>query len=96
MKTEQDQGGSSNGLNPNAESAVYEIQILGHLDLVWAKWFEGMALTHIENSESGEACTLISGPVIDQSALFGLLTRIQNLNLALISVRRIGPVKNPL
>ncbi len=96
MNTEQDQGGSSTGSKSTAESALYEIQVLGHLDLVWAKWFEGMVLTHIENIESGEACTLISGPVIDQSALFGLLTRIQNLNLALVSVRRIGPVKNPL
>ncbi len=69
----------------------YEIMVQGHLDEVWGRWFEGMALSHVENGESGSACTLISGKVADQSALHGLLIKIRDLNLKLISVRRVSP-----
>jgi hypothetical protein len=72
----------------------YEIKVQGQLDLLWSKWFEGMALKHVENGESGVACTLISGPVIDQPALHGLFAKIRDLNLVLISVRRIIPGTN--
>lgn len=53
-----------------------------------------MTLSRIKNGESGLACTLISGPVVDQPALHGLLTKIRDLNLMLISVHRIMPGKN--
>ena len=72
----------------------YEIKVQGHLDRLWAQWFEGMTLTNIENGESGVACTMISGLVADQSALHGLLIKIRDLNLTLISVRRIIPGTN--
>ena len=52
-----------------------------------------MTLTKTENGESGVACTLISGLVADQAALHGLLTKIRDLNLTLISVHRIRPDK---
>ena len=74
--------------------AVYEIKVQGHLDRLWTQWFEGMTLSNIENGESGLACTLISGPVADQPALHGLLTKIRDLNLTLISVHRIMPGTN--
>ena len=74
--------------------AVYEIKVQGHLDQLWAQWFEGMTLSRIKNGESGLACTLISGPVVDQPALHGLLTKVRDLNLILISVHRIMPGKN--
>ncbi len=73
--------------------AIYEIKVQGHLDSLWEQWFEGMTLTKTENGESGVACTLISGLVADQAALHGLLTKIRDLNLTLISVRRIRPNK---
>jgi hypothetical protein len=66
----------------------YEIKVQGQLDPLWSRWFEGMTLTHVENGEGGVGCTLISGPVIDQPALHGLLTKIRDLNLTLVSVRR--------
>jgi hypothetical protein len=74
--------------------ANYEIKVQGHLDSLWAQWFEGMAVSNIENGESGLACTLISGPVADQAALHGLLIKIRDLNLTLISVRRMMPGTN--
>ncbi len=88
-------GKKNNDQSANRPSGpfIYEIKVQGHLDEVWSKWFEGMTLTHIENGECGGAFTLISGPVIDQPALHGLLTKIGNLNLTLISVRRINPGK---
>lgn len=70
---------------------LYEILVQGHLDSLWGQWFEGMTLSSVENGESGVACTLIAGQVADQPALHGLLIKIRDLNLKLLSVRRISP-----
>ncbi len=59
----------------------YEIKIKGHLDRYWSDWFAGLKLTHLEGDE-----TLLSGPLPDQAALHGLLERVRDLNLKLISV----------
>jgi len=59
----------------------YEIKIKGHLNPGWSGWFEGLMLTHIEGD-----VTLLSGPLPDQAALHGLLERIRDLNLTLISI----------
>jgi hypothetical protein len=58
-----------------------EIRIREHLDPYWSEWFAGLKLTHLEGDE-----TLLSGPLPDQPALYGLLERIRDLNLTLISV----------
>ena len=64
----------------------YEIKVKRNLDLCWSDWFSGLTLTHLEGNQ-----TLISGFLPDQAALHGLLERIRDLNLTLISVTSSGP-----
>ena len=64
----------------------YEIKIRGHLDPRWSERFAGLKLTHLEGNE-----TLLSGSLPDQAALHGLLERVRDLNLKLISVTSGGP-----
>jgi hypothetical protein len=59
----------------------YEIRVRGHLDLRWSEWLAGLELTHLEGNE-----TLLSGMLPDQTALYGLLERLRDLNLTLLSV----------
>lgn len=62
---------------------IYNIRVEGYLDLCWSDWLEEMAVTHLENGE-----TLLSGPLADQAALYGLLNRIRDMNLKLVMVER--------
>ncbi len=62
----------------------YKIKIKGHLDIKWADWFDGMQIIH-EN----DGTTTLMGTVIDQAALQGILKKISNLNLELISVNKM-------
>lgn len=68
------------------EPRVYEIRVKGHLPAQWSDWFAGLAIC---NECSGEA--VLSGPLADQAALFGVLSQIHALNLVLICVRRLSP-----
>jgi hypothetical protein len=77
-------------LQAHENGGMYEIKIKGVLDAHWSQWFEGMNLRQVENGESGQLCTLIAGPIADQPALHGLLAKIRDLNLTLISVSRIN------
>ena len=65
---------------------VYDIRVAGQIDTQWSAWLDGLTITH---PHPGEA--MISGDIVDQAALHGMLNRIRNLNLALISVTRIDP-----
>ena len=62
----------------------YEIRLKGHLDTRWAAWFDGMTL-HLEPDGS----TLLTGPVVDQAALHGLLQKVRDLGQPLLAVTRI-------
>ena len=64
----------------------YEIRVKGHLDARWAAWFDGLTLTH-----GSDGTTIIDGPVADQAALHGLLQKIRDLGLPLISVNHLAP-----
>jgi len=63
------------------EPVSYEIRIKGHLDKRWAAWFEGLIITLEDNGD-----TLLTGPVIDQAALHGLLKKVRDLGMSLVSV----------
>ncbi len=62
----------------------YEIRVEGSLPEQWANWFDGLTITH----ENGE--TLLTGPLTDQAALFGLLKKVRDLGLSLLSVNPIS------
>ncbi len=66
---------------------VYEIRVEGHIEASWSTWFDGMALTPTPDGN-----TLIQGPVADQAALHGILMKIRDLGLTLISVTRTAPL----
>jgi len=70
----------------SSEPTIYRIRIKGQLDSQWTDWFEGMTITLEENGE-----TLLSGPVIDQAALHGLLKKVRDLGMPLISVCPFKP-----
>jgi hypothetical protein len=69
----------------NSGKALYEICVRGQLDSQWSTWFEGLTLTPLDNGK-----TLITGPVQDQAALHGILTKIRDLGLQLLSVVCVG------
>ena len=64
----------------------YEIRVEGHLDTRWAAWFDGLTL-----ARGSDGTTIIRGPVADQAALHGLLQKIRDLGLPLISVNHLDP-----
>jgi hypothetical protein len=66
----------------------YEIRLKGRLDPRWAAWFDGLTLTH-----DGDGTTRIQGPVVDQAALHGLLAKVRDAALPLISVTQVDPVQ---
>jgi len=72
------------------EARIYEIRIEGHLENRWADWFDGLTVT----LEDG-GTTLLAGPVIDQAALYGLLKKLRNLGLALVSINPVQPKSCP-
>jgi hypothetical protein len=68
-------------MEPNEHAIMYQIRVQSHLDERWLRWFEGLVILRSPNGE-----TIISG-VMDQSALHGILTRIRDLGLVLVSVQ---------
>ena len=69
---------------------TYEIRIRGHLDPSWADWFDGLVMIPEENGY-----TLLTGPLADQAALHGLLKKVRDLGLPLISVNSVEPDPQP-
>jgi hypothetical protein len=63
---------------------VYQIRVKGYLDSSWSDWFDGLTITLEANGE-----TLLSGPVIDQAALHGLLKKVRDLGLPLLLVKQL-------
>ena len=65
---------------------VYQIRITGHLGRTWTDWFEGLTITLQDDGD-----TLLSGPLVDQAALHGVLKKVRDLGMPLVSVKRVGP-----
>jgi hypothetical protein len=76
--------GSFNSELDSSQPKVYEIRLKGHLGLQWADWFGGMTITLEDNGD-----TALTGTVVDQAALFGLLKKVRDLGLPLVSVNRV-------
>ena len=71
--------------HPDANQPIfYEIRIKGHLDSQWQEWFAGLTITPEEYGS-----TILTGPVVDQAALHGLIKRVRDLGAPLISVNRV-------
>ena len=65
---------------------VYQIRIKGHLGSQWTNWFGGLTITREENGD-----TLLAGSVVDQAALHGLLKKVRDLGMTLVSVNHVEP-----
>lgn len=79
----------SKNLNPHTDSReamVYQIRIKGHLGREWTDWFAGLTITLDANGD-----TLLTGPVVDQAALHGLLRTVRDLGMPLLAVNRVEP-----
>jgi hypothetical protein len=72
--------------NYTGQPIVYQIKIKGHLSSQWTEWFTGLTVTLEDNGN-----TLLTGPVIDQAALHGLLKKVRDLGIPLLSVNSIEP-----
>jgi len=68
------------------EFELHEIRVQGHLDRRWTDWLEDMTVTH-----ESDGTTTLTGPLVDQAALHGVLNRIRDLALPIVSVLRISP-----
>ena len=66
------------------QAMIYQIRLRGHLGAEWTDWFEGLTVTLEEDGD-----TLLTGPVVDQAALHGLLKRVRDLGMSLVSVNQV-------
>ena len=70
----------------SSQPTIYQIRIKSHLDSDWTDWFEGLTITLEEDGN-----TLLTGPVVDQAALHGLLKKVRDLGMLLVSVNPVEP-----
>jgi len=76
----------SNSESEKAQPMIYQIRIRGHLGPHWTGWFSGLTITALDNGD-----TMLTGPVLDQAALHGLLRKVRDLAMPLVSVMRVKP-----
>jgi hypothetical protein len=76
------------------QPAVYRILVQGHFGEEWSDWFDGLTIS-VDKQAGGPSITTLTGTVADQAALHGLLTRLYNLRLPLISIQCLGHEPSP-
>jgi hypothetical protein len=76
--------GGKNKTSLDSTSKWFEIHVKGHLNSTWSEWFEGLEVKLLENGEM-----ILTGPIIDQAALMGVLNQLSRLNLTLLSVNKV-------
>jgi hypothetical protein len=76
---------NENNLSTGAQGSFFEIRVKGHLDESWSDWLEGLEVKLLDNGEM-----LSSGNIIDQTALMGVLNKLYNLNLVLLSLSAVN------
>ena len=81
---DRDMSNESNSSNEKAQPTIYQIRIKGHLDRKWADWFSGLSITALDNGE-----TLLTGPVLDQAMLHGLLRKVRDVGLPLVAIMQV-------
>ncbi len=74
------------GKSDPGQATVYQIRVRGHLGSQWSDWFGGLTITAEENGES-----VLTGPVVDQAALYCLLRQVRDLGMVLVSVNLVEP-----
>jgi hypothetical protein len=70
----------------SGQPVIYQIRLKGHLGRLWTDWFDGLTITLEDNGE-----TLLTGPVVDQAALHGLLKKVRDVGMPLLSVVGVKP-----
>lgn len=73
-------------IKPSSDGSRYAIQVRGHLDLHWSEWLAGMAMTH-----EADGRTRLEGTLIDQAALHGVLNKLRDLCVPILSMECLGP-----
>jgi hypothetical protein len=73
------------------EPAVYHIRVQGHLDQCWTAWFDGLVIRH-----DRDGTTVLSGVLADHAAVYGVLSKLRNLGLTLLTVRRVASSDHPV
>ena len=84
LSEHQDKETSNNPQPDPNQPMIYQIRVKSHLGSEWTDWFDGLCITLEENGD-----TLLTGPVIDQAALHGLLKKVRDLGMPLISVNQV-------
>jgi hypothetical protein len=82
----KDMSDDSDPRTDQSQPMVYQIRLKGHLRREWTDWFGGLTITLEDNGN-----TLVTGPVVDQAALYGMLRKVRDLGMPLLSVTRVEP-----
>ncbi len=88
MKNKNNENGNESKILGNNQQGFFEIHVKGYLDKSWSDWLEGLGVSLLNNGE-----TVLSGHIVDQAALMGILNKLYSLNLTILSVQQVNQNK---